>query len=235
MIFRLFKKKRMKIEIKEGILYLNNNPYGNGETIIGTIKGTEIRGVLRICESAIGHNTCYFCHTDPNYKGSKPEDKNTFGFPYSWIFNKLTDESFTENVILFDYKGKKMDIEKFKINKHFCIEKGNEVILAVYENNKITEGSTLFKFRQIENCCGAILLHNFQNNSPYENYDLLKKEELDAISTYLTNTKTNKIAYLLKIKESNAINLLEKLNFKIVNEFTNSNTANKIAILLRNN
>ena len=106
-----------------------------------------------------------------------------------------------------------------------------------YYNTIFDKNKDVFKISSIPDCCGATLLSQFRRDglksSPKYVYS---DSEINEIDQFLKNTLTsNKIAYLLKNEESQAIEfLINKLNFKIVDEFKNSNTSNLIQLLSRN-
>lgn len=213
-----------EVKYIKNVLYLDDNEYKENDIIIGFIKGDYVEGRL-----IKGDEYFYFAQNLKN--GSKPDDGCTFNFKYSWSF-RVEKNTFNSGVRLFNYKKEdnfdikelelKYPIPTFKLDKYH-----------IFRN--ISSNKELFKTSPIPECCGATLFSSFKRNSSNEEYKY-SEIEIDEINQFLKyNITSNKIAYLLKESESQAINfLINKLNFKIVDEFKNSNTSNIIQLLSRN-
>ena len=215
-----------EIKIIENVLFLDNNEYRIGEIIIGFIESKKVEGRLYIFE-----NNLYFLQNLKN--GASPPSGNKLNFKYSWSFSKRSN-SFTSGVKLFNYKKEKdFNIEKLELK----YPKPTFMMDSYSVLRKTSTNKDVFKISSIPDCCGATLLSQFRRDglksSPKYVYS---DSEINEIDQFLKNTLTsNKIAYLLKNEESHAIEfLINKLNFKIVDEFKNSNTSNLIQLLSRN-
>lgn len=214
-----------EIKIIENVLYLDNETYKAGEIIIGFIDDNYIEGRLLV----LGRDMYFLQNT---YNGSRPERVYDFyGFKYSWSFSEGAN-SFSSGLNLFNYKKEKdFNIEELELKyplPSFAIDK-----YSVFR--QLSSSKNLFNLSPIAECCGATLLCYFRRDGCDNEY-LYSESEVNEINQYLKNSMTsNKIAYLLKENESQAISfLVEKLNFKIIDEFKNSNTGNYIQILSRN-
>lgn len=215
-----------KVELKNDVLYLDDNAYKSGDIIIGFINKESVEGRLYIFE-----NNLYFLQNLKN--GASPPLGNKLNFKYSWSFSKI-DKSFSEDVKLFNYKKEKdFNIEKLELK----YPKPTFMMDSYSVLRKTSTNRDVFKISPIPDCCGATLLSQFRRDSlkssPEYVYSDLETNEIDQFLK--NNITSNKIAYLLKNEESQAIEfLINKLNFKIVDEFKNSNTQNIIQLLSRN-
>lgn len=217
--------KHTKIEITKNGLYLDNNEYKTGEIIIGFIESKDVEGRLYILE-----NKLYFLQ-NKKY-GSAPESGDKLNFKYGWNFS-VVGNLFTCDVKLFNYKKEKdFNIEELELK----YPKPTFMLDNYSYLRQTTTNKNLFKLSPIPECCGATLLNNFRRDNTDFNPEYIYSDlEINEINQYLKNMTTNKIAYLLVSTESQAITFLtEKLNFKIIDEFRNSNTSNLIQLLSRN-
>lgn len=213
-----------EVKCIKNVLYLDDNGYKENDIIIGFIERDYVEGML-IKEGE------YFYFAQNTKNGSKPRDGGTINFKYSWCF-KVEKNTFNYGVKLFNYKKEdNFDIKELELKypiPTFKLDKYN-----IFRN--ISSNKELFRTSPIPECCGATLFSSFRRNSRNEEYQY-SEIEINEINQFLKhNITSNKIAYLLKENESQAINfLVNKLNFKIVDEFKNSSTSNIIQLLSRN-
>lgn len=213
-------------EIKKvsNVLYLDDKQYKNNDILLGFINDIFVEGRLHINES----NLYFLQHLE---NGSRPNSGAMLNFSKSWEFSVNTSQTFTSDVKLFNYKKEPdFNIEELELKypiPNFIIDGYNNFV-------KKSGNQILFRLKDFPHCCGAIILSDFRKNN--NNVYNLSDEEIKEIDSFLKNNMTsNKIVYLLKNKESEAITFLtEKLNFKIIDEFKNKNTFNIIKILSRN-
>ena len=215
-----------RIKKINNILYLDDKRYKDNDILLGFINNVFVEGRLHISESNL-----YFLQNLKN--GSRPVHGLISNFSKSWQFGVEDFQGFTSNVKLFNYK-KETDFNIEELELKYPI---TNFITDSYSN--FIERSTnniLFKLKQVPHCCGAVILSDFRENEAFSlEYDFSEEEIKELNFILKKNMTTNKIAYLLKEKESKAIEfLVEKLNFKIIDEFKNNNTGNSIQILSRN-
>lgn len=213
-------------EIKQvrDVLYLDGKQYKNNDILLGFIYDFFVEGRLHINES----NSYFLQHVK---EGSRPSFGAMLNFNKSWEFSVQNSQTFTSNVKLFNYK-KEPDFNIKELELKYPIP--NFIIDGYGNFMKKSKNQIFFKLKNVQHCCGATILSDFKENN--SNIYNLSNEEIKEVDSFLKNNMTsNKIAYLLKNEESEAITFLtEKLNFKVIDEFINKNTFNNIKILSRN-
>jgi len=221
-----------KVERSGNSIIIDGCVYHNHNVIIGFIEDTYVEGRLVIEEKNLNF-------VQNEVAGSKPNNKDTVGFKYGWNFNiNLYDSpkySFISGVSLYNYKkNKNFNIQELEDKYPFPELYFNKYDRLYHKTSNIS----FFKVKEIEKCCGAVLLYDF--NMDYtgikEKYDSLTDEHIEDINNYIKNNlNSNKIVYLLTKSEQRSIDfLIEKLNFVIKDTFINKNTKNEIVILSRN-
>jgi len=161
---------------------------------------------------------------------------NNLGFKYAYSFSVFGGQ-ISNSLLIYNYK---------KDNNNEYIKLLNEKYpLPNLHINKygglinLKHNTVLFKTKEIEKCCGAVLLYDFPRKyrDTESNYSEFTKEDIDELDDYMTKyLNTNKICYLLESTEMDSIEFLTKnLKFKVVDDFKNKNTGNNLSILSRNN
>jgi hypothetical protein len=224
-------KKQIKNEtytIGNNKLTIGEQSYFTNDIVFGFIFNTYFEGRIIIREHSL---TIY-----QNQIKTGNVVNNNLGFSDAYSFS-LFNGNMPRNLLLYNYKNDK-DNEYVKIlNEKYPLP--NLHINKYGGLVNLKHNITLFKTKEIEKCCGAVLLYDFPRKYRDEdsNYSEFTKEDIDELDDYMAKyLNTNKICYLLESSEMDSIDFLTKnLKFKIVDDFKNKNTANNLSILSRNN
>jgi len=218
-------------QIKDNSLIIGEQSYYTNDIVIGYISNQYFEGRI-----LVGINGITLLQNETN-TGVLAEKYNNLGFKYMYT-SGLYGDVLGSGVLLYNYKKDETTIENIKLlNEKYPLP--NLHINKYGRLISLKHSCTFFRVKEIELCCGAVLLYDFPRRYLYNShscYDKLNEEDIAELNDYIEKyLNTNKICYLLKDSESESINFLTKhLKFKIVDEFTNKNTANKLKILSRN-
>jgi hypothetical protein len=162
--------------------------------------------------SILNDNKFYLCQ---NYK--KGEYCNdTFEYAFSWTFNKRNKDDFTDNILIhevFDdiYIPKDGFIYSTGVNeKEFCI-------MAKEYKEKSLVSKISFSIQNYPSCCGSNIIHYIKYSGCNDKF--LKKVKNKLIENYINLTA-------ILIKEQKEV--FEKMDFKQINSFINTNSGNRL-------
>ena len=222
------------------MLIYKNFKIKHGDIIEGTINGTKVKGKL-----SIKGKKYYFCQNKK--KGELPPDR--FEYNFSWRFDKVDLNKLSQGVVINKHNNTEADSSKVGytyrelVSKHAncnvntqTIKFENKRIIQIDDdrfdiiNPSVKPEISLFKMRNHPDCCGAIILFNFENSESHEysRYKNLSDDDYENIKAFL-RTNPAKLVHLSH-KQVTAQAFVEKLGFKKMYEYTNPNSKNDIYV-----